>query len=198
MTYIQNRNVFSPSAVTKDIKDHKAECPAVTVPSLTSSSQSSNCSEITMHIDSDEDHAIHEAAAINYNYFTAPDTSDIDTEIEEEEAKSLDVTMISHPKDDENDLSYDQITKMLGADMTSTDFLDNLYQEEKANNASSWFSLSKYTKSKKKMRNHQIECIRTSSTNFGLLSSTSYQHNVYHLFPISVDDLLATVMHRKR
>lgn len=184
------------------------ECPAnrpAWATQTSNGSVSSNSSQeivsMSMNEDSDEDQSSsQQSVAIKNNYFPAPDSCgsntgmsgseiEIDEDETDEEQKQAGYTIYDnqatadgHGHDDGDDgeiMSYDQITAMLGDDTTSSDYLSNLFDEEKKVNASTWFTLDKYTKSVKRMRNAQLEWIRNTSESFGLLDSTTFRAIYY-------------------
>merc|ERR1719229_180147 len=109
--------------------------------------------------------------------------SDFEFEMEdkEDDAEEKEGMCVHDAIDDDDDdiMSYDQITAMLGEDTTSNDYLSNLFEEEKRVNASAWFTLDHYTKRVKKMRMTQLEWIRNASDSFGLLDSTTFRAMYY-------------------
>merc|ERR1740116_175213 len=81
--------------------------------------------------------------------------------------------------EDDEIMSYDQITAMLGEDTSTSDHLVNLFDEERRVNASEWFTMTTYTRRVKAYRTNQIEWIRATCVALGLLDSTAFRAIYY-------------------
>lgn len=194
-SYIKkNRSMSkSTSVITAEIKDISIrdnqmkieQRPVFAMQTSNSSQENEEIVSVPMHIDSsDEDQSSsQQSVVIKNNYFQCMSSeSEIEIAIDEDDEDAIyednNQAMVVVDDDDEI-MSYDQITSMLGEDTTSSDYLSILFEEEKRVNASAWFTLDKYTKRVKKMRNAQLEWIRNTSDSFGLLDSTTFRAIYY-------------------